>query len=82
MGNFNHGDTSIILRSQKNAVDLSLEQFESFVKLGKISGLSQVESMHEHMKDTLLNASLDALKKANERFRIIKPFLKCYSCDT
>ncbi|AJY76263.1 DDE-type integrase/transposase/recombinase [Paenibacillus beijingensis] len=72
----NTGNTMITIRSAKNVIDLTYDQFESYVKQGKLKGINQSILSHPEVHEAFLKASKEECRKANERFQIIQPYLE------
>jgi putative transposase len=78
----NVGTSYVSLRSQQNTIDLTFSQIESYVQQGKIIGIKHADSLHAKVQEEMLKASREELIEANERLKIIRPYLDGESPET
>jgi putative transposase len=74
-----HGKSETHLLSEdKKLIIIPNDGFEGLVAAGRIVGVMEISeegSLHKEANERYLKASKEALKKANERFALIKPVL-------
>ncbi|OAS13750.1 TnsA endonuclease N-terminal domain-containing protein [Paenibacillus oryzisoli] len=72
----NLGESAVSLLSNANIINLTYEQINSLVKVGKISGIDFSSQKHPYVLEAFKKANNIQSRIARERYEIIEPILK------